>query len=64
MTQLRDGAREGDILLGLAHNSFVGVPKLAANGYTTIFYPDEKGVKVYDKQDVVIEANNAPKLRG
>ncbi|KAL7525323.1 hypothetical protein ACHAWF_003160, partial [Thalassiosira exigua] len=64
MSQLRDGAREGDILQGLAHNSLVGVPKLAANGYTTIFYPDGKGVEVYDEQDVVIEAKNAPKLRG
>jgi hypothetical protein len=64
MTQLQSGAREGDILQGLAHNSLVGVPKLAANGYTTIFYPDGKGVEVYDEQDVVIEAKNAPKLRG
>ncbi|KAL7549604.1 hypothetical protein ACHAWF_012876, partial [Thalassiosira exigua] len=52
------------ILQGLAHNSLVGVPKLAANGYTTIFYPEGKGVEVYDEHDVVIEAKNAPKLRG
>ncbi|KAL7523897.1 hypothetical protein ACHAWF_000731, partial [Thalassiosira exigua] len=64
MTQLREGARKGDILQGLAHNSLLGVPKLAANGYTTIFYPDGKGVEVYDKQEVVIEAKDAPKLRG
>ncbi|KAL7542018.1 hypothetical protein ACHAWF_007069, partial [Thalassiosira exigua] len=64
ITQLRDVAREGDILQGLVHNSLVAAPKLAANGYTTIFNPDGKGVEVYDKQDVVIEAKNAPKLRG
>ena len=64
MTTLRMGAREGDIIPGLANTTLCSVPKLASNGYTSIFYANEAGMEVYDQRDVEIKATAKPVLRG
>ena len=63
-TKLRRGAREGDILPGLKYNSLVSVGKMAANGYVSIFYPDKRGVEVYDGEQVTVSAEGEPVIRG
>ena len=63
MSNLRQGAREGDILPGL-HNSLVSVSKFADEGYVTIFEPGDKGVAVYDANDVKIELTGDAVVRG
>ena len=64
MTQLREGAREGDILPALAENTLVSVSTMANNNYATIFWPEGKGVEIYDLQEVNIQASGEPVVRG
>jgi len=61
--KLKEAARKGDELPGL-QNNLISVPILANNGYTTVFKPDDEGVKVYHSADVKILAKNEPILRG
>ena len=64
MRSLRKRAREGDIIPGLANDTLCSIPKLATNGYTSIFYANEEGMEVYDAKDVEIKATAEPVLRG
>ena len=64
MRSLTKKAREGDIIPGLANDTLCSIPKLATNGYTSIFYANEEGMEVYDAKDVEIKATAEPVLRG
>ena len=63
MSNLRDEVREGDIIPGL-NNTLVSVSKFADQGYVTIFQPGERGVEIYDEQDVRIVVTGEAALRG
>ena len=64
MTSLRQEARKGDIIPGLANDTLCSIPKLATNGYTSIFYANEKGMEVYDAKDAEIRATAEPVIQG
>ena len=64
MSQLRDGARAGDILPALSDNTLVSVGTLANNDYATIFWDNYRGVDVYDTRDVNITIDGEPVLSG
>jgi hypothetical protein len=63
LTQLDKEARLGDELPSL-HSNLISVPKLANSGYTTIFYPHDKGVEVYKANDVAVQTQAQPVVRG
>jgi hypothetical protein len=60
---LSEGAREAYVLPEV-EESLVSVPVLSDNGYTTIFLPDDEGVKVYEHDGVQIIENSPPVLQG
>lgn len=57
-------ARKAHVLPALNKNSLLSVPTLADAGYTTIFHPHQKGVDVYNGEDVTIQAHTPPVLQG
>ena len=62
--QLRDDARQADIIPGIMHN-LMSVGKLADSGYITVFLPGNQGVEVYDSNTTIITTEGAPPvLRG
>ena len=63
MSQLRPEAREADIIPDLK-NSLVSISKLADSSYVTIFQPGNKGVAVYDENDVKITVTGEAVLQG
>ena len=63
MKNLRETARDGDIIPGLK-NTLVSVSKLSDDGYVTIFQPGGQGVEVYDQRDVRIVVTGEAALRG
>ncbi len=63
MQQLTQEARLGDELPSL-HSNLVSVPKLANNGYTTLFKPWQEGVEVYHSSDIEVKTRGEPVLRG
>ena len=62
-TSLRQEARQADLLPGLQH-SLVSVGKLSDSGYVTIFDAWDKGVTVYDRNDVQLKVTGEAVLRG
>ena len=63
-TQLRDEARQADIIPGIMHN-LMSVGKLADSGYITVFHPGSQGVEVYDSNATTVTTTGAPPvLRG
>ncbi len=63
MSQLRPEAREADIIPDLK-NSLISISKLADSSYVTIFQPGNKGVAVYDENDVQITVTGEAVLQG
>ncbi len=61
---LTDKAREAHVLPDLKANSLISVPKLADEGYTTIFLARQKGVVVYKANDIAFTSTGAPVLQG
>ena len=61
---LTDKAREAHVLPDLKANSLISVPKLADEGYTTIFLAGQKGVVVYKANDIAFTSTGAPVLQG
>jgi hypothetical protein len=44
--------------------NLMSVPVLSDNGYTTIFLPDDEGLKIYEHDGVTIIKNAPPVLQG
>jgi hypothetical protein len=60
---LSKGARESYVVPEVQEN-LMSVPVLSDNGYTTIFLPDDEGVKIYEHDGVTIIENAPPVLQG
>jgi hypothetical protein len=56
---LSKGARESYVVPEVKEN-LMSVPVLSDNGYTTIFLPDDEGVKIYKHNGVTIIENAPP----
>ncbi|KAL7523468.1 hypothetical protein ACHAWF_000536 [Thalassiosira exigua] len=63
LPQLKPSACEGDILPKLQH-TLVSVKKMSDAGFYTIFEPGDKGVAVYDTNQVKIQVDRDALLRG
>ncbi len=61
--QLTNKAREADILPGL-ETPLVSVNKLAKEGYTTVFHPQETGVTIHEPGTITITMTKPPVLQG
>ena len=61
---LTNTAREAHVLPALISHSLISVPKLADEGYTTVFLDGQKGVVVYKANDIVFTARTKPVLQG
>ena len=57
MSQFHDEGRQRDILPGL-HNSLVIIDKLSYSAYFSIFFPQRKGVEIYDANNSKIETTD------
>jgi hypothetical protein len=63
--KLTDSAREAHVLPDLKAHSLISVPKLADEGYITLFMEGQKGVVVYRANDITFTAStNKPVLQG
>ena len=62
--KLTERAREAHVLPDLKAHSLISVPKLADEGYITLFMEGQKGVVVYRANDITFTASNEPVLQG
>ena len=60
---LSKGARESYVVPGV-QESLVSVPVFSSNGYTTVFLPGNRGVKVYKQDDLSMVEKSPPVLQG
>lgn len=58
--KLTTGARKAYILPGLRKYSLLSVPKLADEGYTTVFHAGKEGMEVYEANSLKIQAAKPP----
>ena len=63
MSPLYEPAQETQILPALDQNSLMSVKVLANNGYTMIFQPYQKDIRVNDDRDVNITVNKVALLQ-
>ena len=61
---LTNTAREAHVLPALKTHSLISVPKLADEGYITVFLDGQKGVVVYKANDIVFTTRTKPILQG